>query len=196
LGFILFLILLIFLEGDLEEDYEKEDEEERPMNPQPAMRIEHLYISSGHSFFGHYGKPPGEHPMIECAEVRCVAGRGIEGDRFFDFKTGYKGQITFFEGEVYDQLCAEFDAWDRPPSVFRRNVITRGAALPALIGIEFEVQGVRFLGTGESAPCEWMNVAFAPGAEERLKGFGGLRAKILSDGVLRVMAAAGGGSAG
>lgn len=154
------------------------------MSDSPPIRIEHLFISPGHNFFGHHGQPPGEHPVTERREVRCVAGRGIEGDRFFDFKPDYKGQITFFEGEVYDQLCAEFGVWERPPSVFRRNVITRGVRLPSLIGVEFEVQGVRFLGTGECSPCEWMNLAFAPGAEERLKGFGGLRAKILSDGVL------------
>lgn len=124
--------------------------------------------------------------MVECKEVKCVAGRGLEGDRFFDFKENYKGQVTFFANEVYEQLCAEFGVWDRPPSVFRRNIITAGADLPGLIGEEFDVQGVRFLGTGESAPCEWMNVAFGPGAEERLKGSGGLRAKILTDGILRV----------
>lgn len=155
------------------------------MKPPTIMLIDHLYISPGHNFFGHHGQPPGEHPAIACTEVRCIAGRGIEGDRFFDYKSDYKGQVTFFEGEVYDQLCAEFGVSDRPPSVFRRNIITRGVRLPELIGVEFEVQGVRFLGTGESAPCEWMNVAFAPGAEERLKGFGGLRARILNDGVIR-----------
>jgi MOSC domain-containing protein YiiM len=48
------------------------------------------------------------------------------------------------------------------------------------------VQGVHFLGTQESTPCYWMNQAFAEGAEEELKGHGGLRAKILTDGFLRV----------
>ena len=83
-------------------------------------------------------------------------------------------------------MCAQFGVWEKAPSVFRRNVITRGADLRALIGIEFEVQGVRFLGTEESAPCYWMNQAFAEGAEQALGGEGGLRAKILSDGELRV----------
>ena len=124
--------------------------------------------------------------MIEQREVVCRAGRGIEGDRFLDFKADYKGQITFFAREVYDQLCAEFGVWDREPSVFRRNVITAGLELPGLYGREFEIQGVRFLGIGECAPCHWMNEAFHPGAEARLQGHGGLRAKILSDGVLRV----------
>lgn len=156
------------------------------MSDATPIRIEHLFISPGHNFYGHRGQPAGDHPTIEVPEVKCVAGRGLEGDRFLDFQDDYKGQVTFFASEVHEQLCAEFAVWDRPPSVFRRNVITRGADLPSLVGREFEIQGVCFLGTQESAPCEWMNLAFAPGAEAWLKGRGGLRAKILSDGVLRV----------
>lgn len=124
--------------------------------------------------------------MVAVPEMRCVAGHGIEGDRFFDFKPNYKGQITFFSGEIYDELCARFDVWDKEPSAFRRNVITRGGDLNALIGREFEIQGVRFRGASECSPCYWMDAAFAAGAEAALKGRGGLRARILTDGVLRV----------
>jgi MOSC domain-containing protein YiiM len=44
---------------------------------------------------------------------------------------------------------------------------------------------VHFLGTEECRPCYWMDQAFAPGAADFLKGKGGLRAMILSDGMLR-----------
>jgi MOSC domain-containing protein YiiM len=151
----------------------------------PAISVQHLYISPGHNFFGHYGQPPGEHPMFEVDEIRCLAGRGIEGDRFLDYKSNYKGQITFFAGEIYDELCARFEVWDEPPSAFRRNVITRGVDLNTLIGQEFDIQGVRFLGTAECSPCEWQDMAFAAGTEAALRGRGGLRARILTDGVLR-----------
>jgi len=67
----------------------------------------------------------------------------------------------------------------------RRNVITRSVDLNELIGQEFEVQGVRFLGTEECRPCYWMDSVFAPGAQQFLKGRGGLRARILTDGLLR-----------
>ena len=154
-----------------------------------SIHIKHLFISPGHNFIGHQGREPSRHPMEERAEVRCLAGRGIEGDRFLDFKEDYKGQVTFFSNEVYEEVCAKFDVRDKPASAFRRNIVVENADLNALIGREFEVQGVRFLGTQESAPCHWMNTAFAPGAEEALKGRGGLRAKVLSDGVLRAEAA-------
>jgi MOSC domain-containing protein YiiM len=149
------------------------------------MRIEHIYISRGHNYFGHHGQPPGESEAEELSAVQLVAGKGIVGDRFFDFKEDYKGQITFFSLEVHDQLCAQFQVFDRPPSVFRRNVIVSGADLNALIGQKFEVQGMTFEGICECTPCHWMDQAFHAGAEAALKGRGGLRAKILTSGTLR-----------
>jgi MOSC domain-containing protein YiiM len=149
-------------------------------------RLLHLYVSAGHNFFGHHGLPPGTHPAEERAMVECVAGRGLEGDRFLGHEPGHKGQVTFFADEVYAELCAALGVRDRGPEVFRRNVITRGLDLNALIGAEFSLQGVRFLGVAECKPCHWMDAAFAPGAEAWLSGRGGLRAKILSDGPLTV----------
>jgi MOSC domain-containing protein YiiM len=148
------------------------------------MRICALYISPGHNFFGHHEQPPGEHPLIEQMELRCVAGRGVEGDRFFDYKDNYKGQITFFSSEVFAQLCGALGVRDKLPGATRRNVITADVDLNELIGSEFEVQGIRFAGVAECAPCYWMDKAIAPGAEEFLKGRGGLRARILTDGIL------------
>jgi len=72
----------------------------------------------------------------------------------------------------------------RSPAKARRNIIVRGIDLNELIDQDFEVQGVRFHGTQECRPCYWMNRAIAPGAEEFLKGRGGLRAKILTNGKL------------
>lgn len=149
------------------------------------MTIAHIFISPEHNFFGHHGKPPGEAPVTEVASVECIAGQGLRGDRFFGFKEDYKGQVTFFSEEVYERLCEQLQTTPREPSVFRRNIIVRGVDLNALIGQEFEIQGVRFLGTQECSPCHWMNHAFAEGAEQALEGHGGLRARILTDGVLK-----------
>lgn len=149
------------------------------------MRITNLYISPDHNYFGHHGQPSGKAPAVEVAEAVVVAGKGIEGDRFFGWKENYKGQVTFFSEEVWKSLCTKFQVWDRGPEVFRRNIIVSGVDLNSLIGKEFELQGVRFSGTAECSPCYWMDEAFHPGTEASLKGRGGLRAKVLSDGVLR-----------
>ena len=150
------------------------------------MKVCHLYLSPAHVYYGHHGEPAGTEPMEAVAEIECVAGSGIRGDRFFDYKEDYKGQITFFSLETWEALCERLDVADKGPETFRRNVIVSGVDLNELIGREFEVQGVRFSGTQEAAPCYWMNQAFAEGAETAMKGRGGLRARILTDGVIRV----------
>lgn len=148
--------------------------------------LRQFFISSGHNYFGHHGQPAGTHPTIAVDAVECVAGSGIRGDRFFNHKDDYKGQVTFFAAEVFAALCEHLKLQDRSPADLRRNVITEGIDLNTLIGEEFEVQGVRFLGTRECSPCYWMDQAYGPGTEAFLKGNGGLRAKVLTSGTLHV----------
>jgi MOSC domain-containing protein YiiM len=152
------------------------------------VEICHLYISEGHNFFGHHGRAPDDFPVTEVPVIECAAGHGIRGDRFFDYREDYKGQITFFSLEVFAELCRAFSLRDCSPALLRRNVIVRHVDLNKLIGQDFEVQGVQFRGAAECRPCYWMNQAIAPGAEEFLKGRGGLRARILTDGRLRTSA--------
>lgn len=151
-----------------------------------ACQILAIYLSQGHSFFGRHQKTALPFQTVSVPEVECVAGSGLVGDRFFDHKVNYKGQVTFFAIEVYADLCRTLHVEDRPDSVFRRNIITRGVDLNLWIGRRFSLQGVVFEGTEECRPCSWMNSAFAPGAENALLGRGGLRARILEGGRLRV----------
>jgi MOSC domain-containing protein YiiM len=148
------------------------------------VTIHNIYISDDHNFYGHHGKEPGSNPMIELDSVECEGGKGIIGDRFHNYKEDYKGQITFFSLEVYKDICTNFKLTDVSPSVFRRNVIISGVDLNSLINKKFNIQGIDFLGTQEAAPCYWMNGAVAEGAENAMKGRGGLRAKILTSGRL------------
>lgn len=150
------------------------------------MKIAALHISPGHNYVGHHGLPPGTHVMASVGSVECVAGRGLRGDRYLDHKPDNPGQITFFAEEVHRALLRELHPVPGSPAAYRRNAITRGVDLNELIGREFTVQGVRFLGTVECKPCYWMDQAVGPGADAWLRGRGGLRAKILTDGVLRV----------
>lgn len=151
-----------------------------------GLRVVGIFISPGHNFFGHHEKPAGTHPTISVPAVECVAGKGLFGDRFFGFKENYKGQVTLFSAEVFTEVCCKFNVSGKSPGVTRRNVVTRGVDLNSLVGKKFIVQGIEFEGVAECSPCHWMNEAIAPGAEAALHGRGGLRARILTDGVLRV----------
>ncbi len=150
------------------------------------IMVRQLFVSSGHNYFGHHGQAAGQHPMVEVDQIECVPGRGIRGDRFFDYKENYKGQITFFSAEIFRDLLLQLGLPPEiSPGLTRRNVITQGTDLNSLIGQEFEIQKIRFLGVEECRPCYWMNSAFGnQKVENLLKGNGGLRARILTHGFL------------
>jgi MOSC domain-containing protein YiiM len=150
------------------------------------MLIRQIFVSPGHNYFGHHGKPPDDYPLVEVPRIECVAGHGIRGDRFYDYRDNYKGQITFFSSEIFEGLAQHFGLTSKSAGVLRRNVIVSGINLNDLIGAEFSVQGVRLRGTGHCKPCYWLDQAFAPGTEDFLEGNGGLRAEILVDGVIEV----------
>jgi MOSC domain-containing protein YiiM len=152
-----------------------------------ALVLHRIFISGGHSYFGRHGLGAADFPIREVSEVECVAGRGLRGDRFFDYKANYAGQVTLFSLEVFDQLRAELNFPHASPAALRRNLLVSGTDLAALAGQSFELQGVQLEGCGEAKPCYWMNEAIGPGVEAWLKGRGGLRCRILSDGWLRTV---------
>lgn len=147
-----------------------------------------IWISPGNDFRGHHGGPRGEHGIESVVEVECVAGMGLKGDRYFGYKPDFKGQVTFFDADAVDAVRAHFNRPDLSSGEFRRNLIVRGADLSAWVGKRFRFQGIEFEGSEECKPCYWMDDVAGSGAEEFLKaGFrGGLRARILNDGLLRV----------
>jgi MOSC domain-containing protein YiiM len=150
------------------------------------MIVVQLYVCAEHVYTGHFGRAAGSAPMVPTDRAQVVAGRGIVGDRYFHRPPDSKGQVTFFAEETWLRLCAELGRSDLGPGVFRRNVVVRGAELRALIGAEFEIDGLRFHGAEYCKPCFWMDQAFSPGTLERLIAWqaGGLRARALSDGWL------------
>lgn len=156
-----------------------------PSSVLTTLTLHRIFVSEGHSYFGRHGKGSLKRPVREISEVECVAGRGLCGDRFFDHQADYKGQVTLFSAEVFAGLCAALNLPEASPAALRRNLLVSGADLNELVGHEFELQGVRLLGSEECRPCYWMDEALAPGAEAWLKGRGGLRCRILSDGWLR-----------
>lgn len=147
-----------------------------------------IYLSPGHDYWGRQGEGRMQSGIRAVEEVVCLAGRGLAGDRYLDYRKDFKGQVTFFDAAVVEEIRAEFKLPKLPASVFRRNLIVRGVSLSDWLGRTFRFQGIRFEGAQECRPCDWMNRVVDPGAEAFMKqGFrGGLRAKILDTGALRV----------
>jgi MOSC domain-containing protein YiiM len=148
--------------------------------------LHRIFVSSGHSYVGRHGLGSAGFTIQEVDAVECVAGCGLRGDRYFAHKENYKGQVTLFSLEVFTDLCRSLPLPPASPAALRRNLIVSGVDLNELVGKQFELQGVLLEGTEECKPCYWMDEAVGPGAEAWLRGRGGLRCRILSDGWLRV----------
>ena len=141
---------------------------------------------------GIFVAPSAEAPMVAVGDVRAVPGRGLEGDRYFDaagtFSKGHQldGELTLIEAEAIEAFGRECQSAFGPADA-RRNLVTRGIALNDLAGREFTVGGVRVLGHGLCEPCRHLRkltgqTAILEGLEHR----GGLRAQILTPGIVRV----------
>lgn len=156
--------------------------------PEWQAELLEIWISAGNDFRGRHEKGRLDHGIRSVTEIECVAGLGLRGDRYFGYKPDFKGQVTFFDADAVQAVRDQFSQPELSSSIFRRNLIIRGIDLGAWVGKRFRFQGIDFEATEECKPCYWMDEAVAPGAEEFLKANfrGGLRAKILSDGLLRV----------
>jgi MOSC domain-containing protein YiiM len=130
-------------------------------------------------------------PMQSVATVIAVAGRGLEGDRYFEQTGTYSThpgsgrEITLIESEAVAALAREYDI-QLPPGLARRNIVTRAVALNHLVGKTFVIGAVVLRGMRLCEPCLHMEKLAAKGAAHGLIHRGGLRAEIVSGGEIRV----------
>ena len=122
-----------------------------------------------------------EGPPHTVDEAFAHAGRGLEGDRYFD------GRGTFSNTYARGHDLTLVDAGLVGDAVgARRNVITRGIDLNALVGRRFTVGDVECFGQRLCEPCAHLERLTEPGILRALVHIGGLRADVLSDGTIRV----------
>lgn len=125
-------------------------------------------------------------PMRLVTEARAHAGHGLEGDRYAQGtgtfsprsrqRSGY--ELTVIAAEVVEELGLDF-------ADTRRNVLTRGIDVNALVGRDFTIGDVRCHGLRLAEPCAHLERLHGPGLLRPLIHRGGLRADILSDGPIR-----------
>lgn len=139
-------------------------------------------------------------PMESLSAVRAVPGRGLEGDRYF-LGTGFYSprpshggrEVTLIETEAVEALLHGVGNAEGhrlgitlSPAETRRNLATVGVPLNHLVDREFWVGSVLLVGTRLCEPCKHLEDLTQPGVMAGLIHRGGLRARILSEGVIRV----------
>lgn len=137
-----------------------------------------------------YVAPQSAGEMISVPHVRAFADRGLEGDRFLRDSWSAVSRsdkaVSLIEDEVL-RLAAKELGMDSISSLTRRNIVTRGVPLVELLGREFTLGGVRMRGIRLFEPCgHLVQVTKLPAIFKALEHRSGLKAAILSDGMIRV----------
>ena len=142
-------------------------------------------------------RPARHGPVILATEARAEPGRGLVGDhRANTVRTGEqarKRELTLFQSEHLDLVARWCGLDSLEPSRLRRNLVVSGINLLSMrspfpdLNIEWAVGNeVRIEITGSCDPCSRMEDELGPGGYNALRGHGGMTARILAGGVLRV----------
>ena len=130
--------------------------------------------------------PTSEGPMNSVEEVRAFPGRGLEGDRYFDdARREPRREMTLVEAEAIEALRSEFKI-DFALNGTRRNIVTSGVPLNHLVGKEFWIGDVKARGLQLCEPCATLQRLSHPKVLPGLIHRAGLRAQILTEGLIRV----------
>ena len=129
-------------------------------------------------------------PMVEVTQAQAIPGTGLEGDRYasgsglYSNTPGTGRQVTLVEAEAIEALNQEENLGLEAIQT-RRNLLTRGVPLNHLVGEEFRVGAVMLRGVRLCEPCDYLAGLTRPEVLPGLVHRGGLRADILSSGVVR-----------
>ncbi|HEY1369762.1 MAG TPA: MOSC domain-containing protein [Gaiellaceae bacterium] len=128
--------------------------------------------------------PAAESSPKRVDSVEALPGRGLAGDRYANGAGTFSGpgrgyELTIVEGEVLDEIEL---SWEEA----RRNIVTAGISLNALVGKRFRVGPVECVGRRLAEPCAHLEKLARPGLLRPLVHRGGLRADILSRGTISI----------
>jgi MOSC domain-containing protein YiiM len=133
----------------------------------------------------------GSAPVISLGEIQAIAGKGLEGDRYY-LKTGTYSktpgtgrEVTLIEIEAIEALRREYGI-DIDAAQARRNIVTRGVALNHLIDRDFAVGEAVLHGTRLCDPCAHLEKVTVKGVMRGLIHRGGLRADVVRGGIIRI----------
>lgn len=124
-------------------------------------------------------------PMLAPTTAILVAGRGLEGDHYGSRRNGPR-QVTLIAQEDVAAIAAFLGRVEVAPELLRRNLLTRGINLIALKDRRFRVGPVLLEGSGECAPCSRMETSLGAGGYNAVRGHGGITARVVEGGEVRL----------
>jgi MOSC domain-containing protein YiiM len=131
------------------------------------------------------------HPMQAVDQVQGIPGRGLQGDHHFrpagqELERWDPGEeVTLIEAETIESVNTDLDL-DIGLGEARRNLVTRGVPLNQLVGRRFNIGDVSLRGIELCEPCAHLAGMTRKEILPALVHRGGLRAQLLSEGVIRI----------
>jgi hypothetical protein len=128
--------------------------------------------------------PAAEAPLVRVGSAAAVAGHGLDGDRYRDGRGTFSGRGVGYELTLV--AAEELDALGIHWPLARRNVVTRGIVLNALVGRRFRIGDVECVARRLAEPCAHLERVEGKGLLRPLVHRAGIRADILSGGTIAV----------
>ena len=128
-------------------------------------------------------RPASGVPMLAVASVEARAGAGLAGDRY---SGSGRRQVTLIQAEHLPVIAALTGHAVVDPAWLRRNLLVAGINVQALVAARFRIGDVLLQGSGPCEPCARMEQALGAGGCVAMTGHGGITARILEGGTLRV----------
>ena len=123
--------------------------------------------------------------LMPQASAVLTAGQGIEGDHYETRHNGPR-QATLIASEDISAIASFLGRKQILPDLLRRNFVTRGVNLTALKGRRFRIGEALLEWSGDCAPCSRMEENLGPGGYNTMRGRGGITARILQSGTVRI----------
>lgn len=131
-------------------------------------------------------RPAHKQPMIEVSHAHAIVGLGLEGDHRCEKTPGSARQVTLISQEYIQQLTAKINLEKINPALLRRNLVISGMDMDLLRFQQLKIGEAIFETSALCHPCSRMDQALGEGTKESMMGLGGLCAKILQSGIIRV----------
>jgi len=129
--------------------------------------------------------------MVSLDAARAIVGSGLEGDRYalgtgmYSKAEGGGREITLIEVEVIDALRREIGI-ALAPGETRRNIVSHGLSLNALVGRDILIGDVRCRAVRLCEPCDYLADLLGKPILRPLAHRGGLRTEVVTGGLIRL----------